>query len=57
MNFLDDNEVTRGLMRFLDASPTALFAAKNLGGELDRNGYTRLYEGEAWNLREGRLPK
>ena len=53
MNFLDDNEVTRGLMRFLDASPTALFAAKNLGGELDRNGYTRLYEGEAWNLREG----
>ena len=53
MNFLDENEVTCGLMRFLDASPTALFAAKNLSVELDRNGYTRLYEGETWRLREG----
>lgn len=51
----DGNEqTTRELMQFLDTSPTALFAAKNLGDVLLQNGYERLYEGCAWNLQPGR---
>ena len=41
------------LLAFLDASPSCYHAAANTAEALLEAGYTRLYEGEVWNLTEG----
>ena len=51
MNF--DN-INNELISFLDNSPVSFFAVKNMCETLDREGYTRLYEGEAWELEAGK---
>jgi len=42
--------VNRELLDFIQASPTAWHAAANIAAELERAGYTRLYEEEDWQL-------
>ena len=39
------------LLDFIHSSPTAWHAAANVAAELERAGYTRLYEEEDWQLR------
>ena len=51
MNF--DN-INNELISFLDNSPVSFFAVKNMCETLNREGYTRLYEGEAWELEVGK---
>ena len=43
--------INRELLDFIDKSPTAWHAAANVAAELERAGYTRLYEEEDWQLR------
>lgn len=40
----------KGLLDFISASPTAFHAAANITAALDAAGYTRLYEGEKWEI-------
>ncbi len=47
------SEITEGLMKFLDESPVALFAAENIRRILLEQGYTECREGTAWNLVPG----
>ena len=42
--------INRELLDFIDRSPTAWHAAANIAAELERAGYTRLYEEENWQL-------
>ena len=48
-----DQNISRQLLTFLDASPSCYHAAANAAAELLAVGYTRLYEGEPWHLAEG----
>ena len=48
-----EQEITRRLLAFLDASPSCYHAAANVEAALLKAGYTRLYEGEPWQLTEG----
>ena len=43
----------QALMRFLDHSPSVYHAVENVRIELENAGYTRLCEGEAWELVAG----
>ena len=43
--------INRELLDFIEKSPTAWHAAANVAAELERAGYTRLYEEEDWQLR------
>ena len=47
MNIVSD------LIRFLEGSPTCFHAIKNTETELERHGFTRLSENEAWSLTPG----
>ena len=47
-----EQEITRRLLVFLDASPSCYHAAANVAEALLQAGYTRLYEGEPWQLAE-----
>ncbi len=51
MNF--DN-INNELISFLDNSPVSFFAVKNMCEILNKEGYTRLYEGQAWELEAGK---
>lgn len=42
------------LFEFIDASPTAFHAVSALADELDKAGYTRLYEEKAWDIKAGK---
>lgn len=42
--------INRELLDFIDRSPTAWHAAANIAAELERAGYSRLYEEENWLL-------
>ncbi len=44
-------DLNRELLDFIDRSPTAWHAAANIAEELERAGYTRLYEEADWQLR------
>ena len=44
---------TQALMAFLDNSPSVYHAVENLRNELEKAGYARLSEGEAWQLTVG----
>ena len=46
-------EQLKALMAFLDASHSVYHAAAYLAKELETAGYTRLYEGDAWDLVPG----
>ena len=48
-----DQNISRQLLAFLDASPSCYHAAANAAAELLAAGYTPLYEGEPWHLAEG----
>lgn len=45
--------INRELLSFIDKSPNAYYAVKNIMALLDEQGYQRLYEGEAWKLTVG----
>ena len=47
------NDRVQALMRFLDNSPSVYHAVENLRTELENAGYTRLSEGEKWELTNG----
>ena len=51
---MDFNQINKELFSFLDNSPNAFFAVKNMCDILDKNGMTRLYEGKPWNLETGK---
>ena len=53
------NHVNKELFSFLDRSPNAFFAVKNMCDVLSETGMTRLYEGASWELEAGafRIPK
>ncbi len=42
------------LFEFIAASPTAFHAVKTLANELEKSGYTRLYEEKAWQIESGK---
>ena len=48
------NHVNKELFSFLDRSPNAFFAVKNMCDVLSEAGMTRLYEGASWNLEAGK---
>lgn len=48
-----EQELSRRLLAFLDASPSCYHAAENLKAELLANGYARLWEARPWQLAEG----
>ena len=48
-----EQEVTRRLLDFLDASPSCYHAVDNLARRLEAEGYERLREAEPWALRPG----
>ena len=50
LNFEKTNEE---LLQFLDNSPSAFHATANMCEMLKEAGFTRLYEGEKWNLEAG----
>ena len=47
------SEITKGLVKFLDESPVALFAAENIRRILLERGYTECMEGADWSLTPG----
>lgn len=53
-----DNETTENinkeLFTFLDSSPNAFFAVKNMCDILDAAGMTRLFEGRKWEIEAGK---
>lgn len=46
-------ETVRQLFAFIEASPSPFHAVSNMKRELEAQGYTRLLEGNAWELEEG----
>ena len=50
---LDFESVNKGLFDFLDHSPNAFFAVKNMMALLEKNGFERVYEGKPWHLEKG----
>ena len=48
------NHVNKELFSFLDRSPNAFFAIKNMCDVLSKAGMTRLYEGASWDLEAGK---
>ena len=47
------DELTRGLLDFLNASPSCYHAVENLARALTGAGYHRLWEEEPWTVSEG----
>lgn len=43
-------QLTKGLIRFLQDSPTSFHAVANIAGILREAGFTELHEGEKWEL-------
>lgn len=41
------------LLSFIDNSPTAFHAVKNICDTLKSHGFTQLYEGDSWDINEG----
>ena len=51
---MDFATVNQELFRFLDHSPNAFFAVRNMCEKLDRAGMIRLFEGRPWTLEAGK---
>jgi aspartyl aminopeptidase len=47
------DELNKGLMSFIENSPTPFHAVSNLEMELKKNGYKQLLEVERWSLKSG----
>lgn len=44
---------TQNMLDFIAASPSCFHAVANISAELNKNGYTELFEGEAWEIKKG----
>ncbi len=53
MKKLNFDQVNKELLAFLDKSPNAFYAVRNMMEELDQAGFERLYEGSVWKLTKG----
>lgn len=53
MEELNYTEINKELLHFLDESPNAFYAVKNMSDAFDAHGFTRLNEGEVWKLEAG----
>lgn len=51
---MDFTRVNEGLLQFLDESPVAFYAVKNIRRMLEESGAERLCEGDAWKLETGK---
>lgn len=47
------DKINKGLLEFLDNSPTSFHAVAGMKERLEAAGYTRLYEGQCWKLEAG----
>ncbi len=52
MREFDHQRLSKELFDFIDRSPSAFHAVNTLSEMLTSVGYTRLYEGDSWNLEE-----
>ena len=52
--YMDTDSFNQGLIHFLSASPTPFHAVANMSETLQREGFTRLNERDAWTLEPGR---
>lgn len=52
-NTIAFEEINQDLLDFLNNSPTCFHAVANMKAELEAAGFTRLYEGQIWNLEPG----
>ena len=43
----------KNMLEFINRSPSPFHTVNNLAGELTKAGFTRLYEGEKWQIKEG----
>ncbi|MBX2808339.1 MAG: M18 family aminopeptidase [Cellvibrionaceae bacterium] len=50
---ITDARFNEGLLAFLDASPTPFHAVASMVEQLERKGFTRLLEADAWDLQPG----
>ena len=50
---MENSEITKGLLEFLDSSPTAFHAVKAAAQILEENGYACLEEKDIWELEKG----
>ncbi|MDO4621274.1 MAG: M18 family aminopeptidase [Lachnospiraceae bacterium] len=53
MNRMDEEQINAGLMRFLDASPNAYYAVRNMCEMLTEAGFEELREEAPWKLKKG----
>ena len=49
----ENREATEGLLRFIEASPTAFHAVEEIAKRLSEAGFCRLNESEEWELDPG----
>jgi len=49
----EERQINEELLTFLDESPNAFFAVRNMKRMLEQAGYTQLQEGESWDIRPG----
>ena len=54
MSVKNEEMINQELLDFLDHSPTSFHATANMAAMLEHAGYTRLMEGEHWELKEKR---
>lgn len=50
---MQDTEFNKGLMEFLELSPTPFHAVQQMIGRMECMGYQRLFESEEWRLEKG----
>ena len=50
---MEQNELNRELIRFIEKSPNSFFAVKTAAEALDKAGFTYLFEGDCWDLTPG----
>ena len=48
-----EQEITRRLLAFLDASPSCYHAAEQIARRLEGAGFLHLWEGQPWELAPG----
>lgn len=50
----ENNKISEQLLHFIEASPSCFHVVENTAEELERHGFSRLLEGERWELKPGR---
>jgi len=51
---MNDTEFNKGLMEFIELSPTPFHAVQTMVGRMECMGYQQLFESEAWQLKKGK---